>query len=100
MAGQKGSVSNIFQRLATRPPERLQTTYSFSPQILNRSQSIKRTADVSSLLYNDAKRRQEKSQFMAETERSLTDRASPKINDNARRLAGRKILAELAGLIR
>jgi hypothetical protein len=53
------------------------------------------------LLYNDAKRRQEKSMFMADTERSLTDRNSPvpQINSNAGKLAGRKVLTELEGLL-
>lgn len=101
MVGRQGSSGSIFERLAVRAAPRLQTGYSFSPQILNRSQSIKRNADISSLLYNDARRRQEKSQFLAETERSLTDRNSlnPQINSNAGRLAGRKVLAELAGLV-
>lgn len=53
------------------------------------------------MLYNDAKRRQEKSMFIADTERSLNDRNSPvpQINSNAGKLAGRKVLAELEGLL-
>ena len=67
MAVRQNSSGSIFERLATIVPKKVQTGYSFSPQILNRSQSIKRNADVSSLLYEDARRRQEKSLFMAET---------------------------------
>jgi hypothetical protein len=38
--------------------------YLFSPKILSRSKSIVRKSDVGSLLYEDAKRRQEKEQMM------------------------------------
>lgn len=65
-ASQRSSIrDNTFDRLSreksaiTAPEE-----YLFSPKILSRSKSIVRKTDVSSLLYDDAKRRQEKEQML------------------------------------
>ena len=68
-ASQRSSIKdNTFDRLSR---ERSTTTapeeYLFSPKILSRSKSIVRKMDVSSLLYDDAKRRQEKEQMVVES---------------------------------
>lgn len=68
-ASQRSSIKdNTFDRLSR---ERSTTTapeeYLFSPKILSRSKSIVRKMDVSSLLYDDAKRRQEKEHMVVES---------------------------------
>lgn len=90
---------NIFDRLSREKstshaaPEE----YLFSPKILSRSKSIVRKTDVGNLLYDDAKRRQEKEQIMIESERKQIDMMmSPKINKNTNMLVLKKINAEFS----
>jgi hypothetical protein len=88
---------NIFDRLSRdrSPSHPAPEEYLFSPKILSRSKSIVRNADVGSLLYEDARRRQEKEQMVVESSRRQIDlMMSPKINRNTNALVLRKILAE------
>jgi len=82
--------------------ERFTTDYSqhnmpeeesmFSPKILNKSKSMVRKTNVSTLLYEDALRRQEKELFLLESERRQIDlQMTPKINSNTNALVLKKM---------
>ena len=64
----------------------------FSPKILGKSKSIQRKLNVSTLLYEDALRRQEKEINVQESQAKQIDMMmSPKINPNTNSLVLNKI---------
>jgi hypothetical protein len=72
----------------------------FSPKILRRSKQLSRKLDVSTLLYGDALRRQEKEQCLQESERrQMGLLMSPKINRNTNALVLRRISSEFGELV-